>query len=162
MTIQRKIFVSLLVLGFFVSMFGCGAAKRNAQVTTQLKAKEWRPKVREMADNMGDYDIWAAGRSKARPWAIVFHPKDNPKKLTGTPDRWHKIEKKDVLLDIVGWMEATTSVAPPRLMSILGPAPERDFYAYVYTPLNQLNTRIEDENTIFVFGPDPASMRGNI
>jgi hypothetical protein len=64
-----------------------------------------------------------------------------------------------VLLDIVGWMEATTSVAPPRLMSILGPAPERDFYAYVYTQLNQLNTRIEDENTIFVFEPDPVMMK---
>jgi hypothetical protein len=160
MSIQKKVFISLLVLGFVVSMFGCGAAKRNAQFTTQLKAKEWRPKVREMADNMGDYDIWAAGRSRARPWAIVFHPKDNPKKLNGTPGRWHKIEDKNVLLDIVGWMESTTRV--PRLMSILGPAPERDFYAYVYTTLNQLNTRIEDENTIFVFGPDPAQMQGNL
>ena len=163
MTIQRKVFICLLVLGFFVSMFGCvKASKNNAQVTTQLKAKEWRPKVQEMANNMGDYNIYAAGRSKSRPWAIVFHPKDNPKKLSGNPDRWHKIEDKKVLDDLIGWMEATTTVAPPRLMSILGPAPERDFYAYVYTQLSQINTRIVDENTIFVYEPDPVMMPGNI
>ena len=154
MSIQRKVVISLLVLGFFVSMFGCGAAKKNAQFTTQLKAKEWKPKVREMANNMGDCDIYAAGRSKSVPWAIVFHPKDNPKKLTGTPERWHKIEDKKVLDDIIGWMEANTAV--PRLMSILGPEPDRAFYAYIYTPLAQINTRIVDENTIFVYEPDPV------
>ena len=153
MTIQRKIFVSLLVLGFFVSMFGCGAAKKNAQLTTPLKAKEWKPKVREMANNMGDYDIYAAGQSKSQPWAIVFHPKNNPKKLTGTPDRWHKIEDKKLLDDLIGWTEARSSI--PRLMSILGPEPDRAFYAYVYTSFAQLSTRIVDENTIFVFEPDP-------
>lgn len=154
MSNQKKVIISLLVLGFFVFMFGCAAAKKNAQVTTQLKAKEWKPKVQEMANDMGNYDIWAAGRSKSRPWAIVFHPKDNPKKLTGTPDRWHKIEDKKVLDDIIGWMETYSS--PPRLMSILGPEPDRAFYAYIYTPLAQINTRIQDENTIFVYEPDPA------
>ena len=156
MSIQKKVFISLLVLGIFISMFGCGAAKRNAQLTTPLKAKEWKPKVQEMANNMGDYDIWAAGRSKSRPWAIVFHPKNNTKKLNGTPDRWHKIEDKKVLDDLIGWMETYNTSSVPRLMSLLGPAPERDFYAYIYTPLAQINTRIQDENTIFVYEPDPA------
>jgi hypothetical protein len=154
MFIQRKVFVSLLVLGFIISMLGCGAAKRNAQITPQLKAREWKPKVQEMANNIGDYDIWAAGRSKSQPWAIVFHPKNNTKKLTGTPDRWHKIEDKKVLDDIIGWIEANSTI--PRLMSILGPDPDRAFYGYIYTPFPQINTRIEDENTIFVFEPDPA------
>ena len=154
MSIQKKVVISLLGLGFVIFMFGCGAAKKNAQITPQLKAKEWKPKVQEMANDMGNYDIWAAGRSKSRPWAIVFHPKDNPKKLTGTPDRWHKIEDKKVLDDIIGWMETYSS--PPRLMSILGPEPDRAFYAYIYTPLAQINTRIQDENTIFVYEPDPA------
>ena len=160
MSIKRRVFISLLVLGFFVSMFGCVAAKNNAQVTSQFKAKEWKPKVREMANNMGDYNIYASGRSKSRPWAIVFHPKDNPKKLTGTPDRWHKIEDKKVLDDVVGWMETYTT--PPRLLSLLGPEPDRAFYAYIYTPLSQVSTRIEDENTRFVYEPDPAMMPGTI
>ena len=155
MSIQRKVLISLLVLGFFVTMFGCVASKENALVTPQLKAKEWKPKVHEMANNMGDYNIYAAGRSKAEPWAIVFHPKDSTKKLTGTPDRWHKIEDKKVLDDIIGWMDARSS-AVARLMSILGPEPDRAFYAYIYTPLAQINTRIVDENTIFVYEPDPV------
>ena len=155
MSIQKKVFITLLVLGFFVSMFGCGAAKKNAQVTTQLKAKELKPKVKEMANNMGDYNIYAAGRSKSQPWAIVFHPKDNTKKLTGTPDRWHKIEDKKLLDDLIGWMEARTT-AIPRLLSILGPEPDRAFYGYIYTPIAQIKTQIEDENTIFIFEPDPA------
>ena len=160
MSNQKKVVVSLMLLGFVISMFGCvTAAKNNAQVTTQLKAKEWKPKVQEMANNMGDYDIWAAGQSKSRPWAIVFHPKDNPKKLTGTPDRWHKIEDKKLLDEVISWMEAARST-PPRLMSILGPEPDRAFYAYVYTPGAQINTRIVDENTIFVFEPDPVRTPG--
>jgi len=154
MSNQKKVVVSLMLLGFVMSMFGCVAAKDSAQITPQLKAKEWKPKVREMANNMGDYDIYAAGQSKGQPWAIVFHPKDNAKKLTGTPDRWHKIEDKKVLDDVIGWMEARTAV--PRLLSILGPEPGRDFYAYVYTPLAQITTRVEDANTIFVYEPDPA------
>jgi hypothetical protein len=161
MTILKKVLISLLLLGFVVSIYGCGAALRNAQLTPELKAKEWKPKVREMANNIGDYDIWAAGQSKTRPWAIVFHPKDNPKKLDGTPDRWHKLEDKNVLDDIIGWMEANgTNI--PRLMSLLGPAPDRAFFAYVYTPLAQMNTRIVDENTIFVYEPDPAMMPLNM
>jgi hypothetical protein len=113
-----------------------------------------------MANNMGDYNIYASGRSKSRPWAIVFHPKDSSKKLKGTPDRWHKIEDKKVLDDLIGWME--TYSTPPRLLSLLGPEPDRAFYAYIYTPLSQVSTRIEDENTIFVYEPDPAMMPGNI
>ena len=155
MSIHKKAFIILLVFGFFVSMFGCGAAKKNAQITPQLKAKEWKPKVQEMANNMGDYDIYAAGRNKSQPWAVVYHPKDNVKKLTGSPDRWHKIEDKKLLDEIIGWMEARASYIP-RLLSILGPEPDRAFYAYIYTPLAQIKTRIEDENTIFVFEPDPA------
>lgn len=154
MKIQKKILISLLVGTFFVSLFGCGAVKRNAQITPQLKAKEWRPKVREMANNMEDYDIWAAGVVIQRAWAIVFHPKDNPKKLNGTPDRWYKIEDKKVLDDLIGWMESRPSI--PRLLSILGPAPERDFYGYIYSHLSPINSRIEDENTIFIFEPDPT------
>ena len=161
MTIQKKILISLLLLGFVVSMFGCGAAKRNAQITPQLKANEWKPKVREMANNMEDYDIWAAGQKITRPWAVVFHPKTNAKKLKGTPDRWHKIEKKEILDEIVSWMETNVNT-PPRLMSILGPAPDRAFFAYIYTSLSQINTRVEDENTIFVFEPNPTMVRGNM
>ena len=155
MSIQKKVVVSLMLLGFVIYMFGCGAAKQNAQVTPQLKANEWRPKVQEMGNNMGDYDIYAAGLKKSQPWAVVYHPKDNVKKLTGNPDRWHKIEDKKILDEIIGWMEARAT-APPRLLSILGPEPERAFYAYIYTPIAQIKTQIEDENTIFVFEPDPA------
>ena len=154
MSFQRKIFISLLVLGFFVSLFGCGAAKRNAQITPQLKAKEWGPKVREIANNIEDYDVWAAGIVLEKAWAIVFHPKDNPNKLTGTPNRWYRIEDKERLVDLIGWMEVTPVI--PRLLSILGPAPERDFYGYMYTKLSPINSRIVDENTIFIFEPDPA------
>ena len=154
MSFQRKIFISLLVLGFFVSLFGCGAAKRNAQFKTELKSREWKPKVQEMANNMADYDIYAAGQKIGEPWALVFHPKDNPNKLTGTPDRWYKIEDRKVLDEIIGWLEARSG-AFPRLMSILGPEPDRALYGYMYTPIPQPKTRIVDENTIFVFEPDP-------
>ena len=106
------------------------------------------------------YNIYAAGRDRQTPWAIVFHPKDSTKKLKGTPDRWHKIEDKKLLDSLIGWME--TYQRPPRLMSLLGPEPDRAFFAYIYTPLNQMNTRIEDENTIFVYEPDPMMMPGNI
>ena len=67
MSVQRKIVVSLMLLGSLVYMAGCGAAKRNAQVTPQLKASEWKPKVRELANNMGEYNVYAAGVTKSRP-----------------------------------------------------------------------------------------------
>ena len=160
MSFQRKVLFILVLLGFCITMVGCGAAKKNAQLASQFKAKEWKPKVQEMANNMGDYDIYAAGRNRKTPWAIVFHPKDNPKKLQGTPDRWHKIEDKKVLDGLISWMETYRN--PPRLLSLLGPEPERDFYAYIYTPLSQMNTRIVDDNTIFVYEPDPTMMPQNI
>ena len=154
MSNQKKVIIPLLVLGFFVFLFGCNAAKKNAQVTPQLKAKEWRPKVREMSNNMGDYDIYAAGVTRAQPWAIGFIPKDSLNRLTGTLGRWYKIEDKKLLDELIGWMEVRTT-AIPRLMSVLGPEPDRAFFGYIYSPLN-IRTRIVDENTIFVFEPDPA------
>jgi hypothetical protein len=156
MSLQRKVFISLLVLWFLVSMFGCVGGKNNAQITPQLKAREWAPKVREMANNIEDYDIWVAGVTMARPWAIVFDPKDNPRRLTGTPDRWTKIEDKKKLDEIIGWVEIDSGLGPPRLLSILGPAPDREFYAYIYTAISPINTRMVDENTIFVYEPNPA------
>lgn len=160
MTIQKKALISLLLLGFVVPMLGC-AVQKNAVLKTTFKAKEWKPKVREMANNIGDYDIWGAGQSKDRPWAIVFHPKDNSKKVIGTPGRWKKIEDKKVLDDLIGWMESYGSDVP-RLMSLLGPAPDRAFFAYVYTILSQMNARIKDENTVFLYDPDPAMMPLNL
>ena len=67
MSVQRKIVVSLMLLGFLVYVAGCGAAKRNALVTPQLKASEWKPKVRELANSMEDYNVYAAGVTISRP-----------------------------------------------------------------------------------------------
>ena len=153
MSNQKKVIVLLMLVGFVMSVFGCAASQRNALVTPQLNASEWSPKVREMANNMGDYDIYAAGVTRAQPWAIGFLPKDNDKRLTGTPDRWHKIEDKQVLDELIGWMETRTT-AIPRLLSVLGPEPDRAFFGYIYSPL-RIRTRIVDENTIFIFEPDP-------
>lgn len=155
MSIQKKVVVALMLFGFVIFIFGCGAAKRNAQVTPQLKSREWKPKVRELSNNMGDYDIYAAGINKSRPWAIGFLPKNNTKRLTGTPEQWHKIEDKKTLDDLIGWMEAKPN-AIPRLLSVLGPEPDRAFFGYIYSPLAQISTRIVDENTIFVYVPDPV------
>jgi len=156
MSTQKRVLVLLMLLGFTLYMFGCGAAKRNAQVTPQLKASEWKPKVRELSNNMGDYDIYAAGVTKARPWAIGFLPKNSTRRLTGTPEQWHKIEDKKTLDELIGWMETNTPNAVPRLLSVLGPEPDRAFFGYIYSPLSPINTRIVDENTIFVFVPDPT------
>ena len=154
MSVQRKIVVSLMLLGFLVYMAGCGAAARNAQVTPQLKAGEWKPKVRELANDMGDYNVYAAGITKSRPWAIGFLPKNSPRRLTGSPEQWFKVEDKNTLDELIGWMESKPA-ATPRLLSVLGPEPERAFFGYIYSPMPQINTRIIDENTIYVFVPDP-------
>jgi hypothetical protein len=155
MSVQRKFVVSLILLGFFVYMVGCGAAKRNAQVTPQLKASEWKPKVRELANNMEEYNVYAAGITISRPWAIGFVPKNSTRRLTGTPDQWYKVENKKTLDDLIGWMESHPG-AVPRLMSVLGPEPERAFFGYIYSPIGQISTRVMDDNTIFVFVPDPS------
>lgn len=155
MATQKKVIISLMLFGFLVYMFGCAAAKKNAQVTTQLKANEWKLKVRELSNNMGEYNIYAAGINKSQPWAIGFLPKNSTKRLTGTPEQWNKIEDKKLLDELVGWMESKPG-AVPRLLSVLGPEPDRAFYGYIYSPMAQISTRIVDENTIFVFVPDPA------
>jgi hypothetical protein len=155
MSVQRKFIVSLMLLGFLVYMISCGAAKRNAQVTPQLKASEWKPKVQELANSMGDYNVYAAGITKSRPWAIGFVPKNSTRRLTGSPDQWYKIEDKKTLDEIIGWMESKPG-AIPRLMSVLGPEPERAFFGYIYSPMPQISTRVMDDNTIYVYVPDPA------
>lgn len=154
MSVQRKIVVSLMLLGFLVYVAGCGAAKRNALVTPQLKASEWKPKVRELANSMEDYNVYAAGVTISRPWAIGFVPKNSPRKLTGSPEQWYKVENKKTLDDLIGWIESKPA-AIPRLMSVLGPEPDRAFFGYIYSAMPQINTKIINENTIYVFVPDP-------
>jgi hypothetical protein len=155
MSNQRKVVVSLMLLGFVVYILGCGATARNAQVTSQFKAAEWKPKVQELANNMGDYNIYAAGITKSRPWAIAFLPKNSQKRLTGTPGQWYEIEDKKDLDELIGWMDSYPG-AMPRLLSVLGPEPERAFFGYIYSPMAQISTGVQDENTIYVFVPDPG------
>jgi len=140
--------IIVVVLVFLI--YGCAQLKGYGKIRV-LSRHEEKVSLQELEKNWQDYTIYYAGLSVDTAAAIVFDPKNDDKTLTG--DKWIKVEDKETLLELIGWIR-TYIQFDPRLWRILGP--DDQFYGYLFFALGHVVIKSVDDTTMYVYDlPSP-------
>lgn len=112
----------------------------SESVTIEVLEKNWE-----------DYVIHYAGISVGTPAGIMFDPTDDDRTLTG--DKWIKVEDKEILSELIGWMK-TYIEFNPQIWRILGP--NNEFFGYLFYPsylmyADTVVIKVIDDKTMYVY-----------
>jgi len=113
---------------------------KGNKVTIEMLEKKWE-----------DYVIRYAGLSVGNPAGIMFDPRNDMRTLTG--DKWIKVEDKDTLSELIGWMKTYTEFNP-QIWRILGP--DNEFFGYLFYPAylmhaDKIVIRAVDDTTMYIY-----------
>jgi hypothetical protein len=126
-------------------LLGCAGLHAYGSLRLLAGGKEGVTMER-LVDRWQDYDIYYSGIAVHKPSAILFDPKGDEKTLQVHP-WWVRVEKKDMLLEILKWMDFYRRF-PPRLRAVLGP--DNAFFGYMYTPWDHALIKVVDDKTLWV------------
>jgi hypothetical protein len=104
--------------------------------------------VEQLVQDWQSYNVLFAGVHRKLPSAVLFDRLDD--NITVTGDRWHPVEDKDTLKDLVGWIQNQQPIGPyyPRLWEMQGP--DGALYGYMFTSWTSAVMKVVDENTVEV------------
>jgi hypothetical protein len=142
---KKYIYLTIFgLIGLFL-IYGCSWLKSYGKIRV-LSRHEEKVSIQELEKNWQDYIIYYAGLSVDTAAAIMFDPKNDGKTLIG--DRWIKIEDKETLLELIGWIR-TYIQFDPRLWRILGP--DEQFYGYLFFASDYAVIKAVDDKTMYVY-----------
>jgi hypothetical protein len=139
---------SLIILILTMSlMSSCALIKDYGKVRLSSELGD-EMTIQKLQENWKDYRISYAGTSISIPAAIMFDPKDDERELVG--DRWTRVESKETVSEIVGWINTYTQFYP-RLHVILGP--DNQLFGYIFYPwiADNIVAKLIDEGTLYVY-----------
>ena len=145
---NRNIYMVMrgLVLVFFIS--GCALHTGYGKIRPQPRQGE-RVTIQELQESWEDYAIHYAGLSLGTVAGIIFDPKNDKRTLTG--DKWIRVEDRETLSELIGWMKTYTEYNP-QIWRILGP--DNEFYGYLYYPRyhgGHAVAKVVNDTTLYVY-----------
>ncbi len=146
----RKFSIGLILLAASVFIFGCA----SFGILRPIKADDVT--IETLTKNWTNYTVYWTGIDIGEPTGIVFDPKADDKALTGSGDRWFKVESEESLAKMIGWMKFN-KLYYPYLWAMVGP--DGQLYGYVYTGYTRFAMKLVDDKTMLVYGV-PATLRG--
>ena len=110
-----------------------------------------RVAIEQLVENWEDYVIHYAGLNVGNPAGIMFDLKADDRTLTG--EKWVKVEDKETLSELIGWMKSYTEYYP-RIWRILGP--NNEFFGYLFYPsyhmyADNVVIKVIDDKTMYVY-----------
>ena len=126
-------------------IYGCAQLKGYGKITA-LPRYEEKISLQELEKNWQDYTIYYAGLSVGTAAGIMFDPKHDDKTLTS--DKWIKIEDKETLSAVIGWIQ-TYIQFDPRLWRIVGP--DDQFYGYLFFAWGHVVIKSISDTTMYVY-----------
>ena len=143
---MRKVFLTFIVAAVLtLSLLGCASNVKVRsrtvhpnQVTVQHLLKDWQ-----------NYTVYFTGHGSGHPSAVLFDLKNDERVVIA--DRWWKVEKYEVLADLVDSIQRQVPIAYyyPKLLELLGPDNLR--YAYVFTAWDHVPGNMIDHRTMQLF-----------
>jgi hypothetical protein len=141
---QKHFGVVLVLAALVLTGHGCASYSGSRsqmvhgnRITVQGLVKDWQ-----------DYTVYFTGHGRGHPSAVLFKPKDDDRVVIA--DRWWKVEKYEILTDLVDSIQRQTPISfyYPRLLELVGPDNHR--YGYVFTSWDHVVVRLIDERTMVV------------
>jgi hypothetical protein len=133
----------LLLVGFVVFFSGC-----SLQGTyTIVPPVSGNVTIQALLENWQDYDVYFAGLDVGIPAAVMFHPKNDDRKIT--VDRWSKVESRKLLADLIDSIQRQTSFSYPKLFEMRDP--QGHLYAFIFTEWDVILTKMIGDHNMFFF-----------
>lgn len=142
---KKYIHPAVIGLVLLFLMCGCSWLKSYGKLRV-LSRHDEKITIQELEKNWQDYTIYYTGLSVDTAAGIMFDPKNDDKILTG--DEWIKIEDKETLSELVGWIR-TYIQFDPRLWRILGP--DDQFYGYLFFAWGHVVIKVVDDRTMYMY-----------
>ena len=142
---KKYIYLTIFGLISLFLIYGCSWLKSYGKIRV-LSRHEEKVSLQELEKNWQDYTIYYAGLSVGTAAGIMFDPKNDDKTLIS--DKWIKIEDKETLLELIGWIQ-TYIQFDPRLWKIVGP--DEQFYGYLFCACNHVVIKSVDDTTMYVY-----------
>ena len=105
------------------------------------------PKIEQLSENWKNYYVYAfyLSASQSRPYAIVFDPKGDGRKLK-VHKSWSWVKDKKQLLRLIAMLRTTESFVDMWVIH----CPDKQTYGYMYTSHNDVAVRVVDEKTLWL------------
>jgi hypothetical protein len=144
---KSRIFLYPLIIAFVMIflIYGCAQLKGYGKIKV-ISRHEEKVSLQELETNWQDYTIYYAGLSVDTAAGIMFDPKNDDKTLIG--DKWIKIEDKETLSALIGWIQ-TYIQFDPRLWRIVGS--DDQFYGYLFCACSHVVIKSVDDTTMYVY-----------
>ena len=148
---SKRIYAVLTGVIIMLLFFGCASMFTGYGKLRPQPMRGQTVAIGELEENWKDYVIHYAGLSVGTPAAIMFDPKDDARRLTG--EKWTKVEDKETLSELIGWMETYTEFNP-QIWRILGP--NNEFFGYLFYPsyrthIDSVVIKAIDDKTMYVY-----------
>ena len=148
---SKRVYIALIGVTIMLLFSGCASMLAGYGKLRPQSVRDQRVAIGELEENWEDYVIHYAGLSVGSPAAIMFDPKDDDRTLTG--EKWIKVEDKETLSELIGWMKTYTEFNP-QIWRILGP--NNEFFGYLFYPshrthLDNVVIKVIDDKTMYVY-----------
>ena len=148
---SKRVYMALMGLIIMLLFFGCGSMLTGYGKLRPQPMRGHAVAIGELEENWKDYVIHYAGFNVGNPAGIMFDPKDDHRTLTG--EKWVKVEDKETLSELIGWMKTYTEFNP-QVWRISGP--NNEFFGYLFYPsyrthLDNVVIKVIDDKTMYVY-----------
>jgi hypothetical protein len=148
---NKYIYIALMGVMVIFLFSGCASMLTGYGKLRPQPLKSERVTLEALEKNWEDYVIHYAGLSVGTPAGIMFDPKDDDRTLTG--NKWIKVEAKETLSELIGWMKTYTEFNP-QIWKILGP--NNEFFGYLFYPsyimhVDTVVIKVIDDKTMYVY-----------
>jgi hypothetical protein len=150
---KSYIISSLTVLTALIFMFGC-APHAKVLPGAGTRADE-RDVFKWLVENSDEYHVYGFEWNN-KVEALLFDPKADNNTIQVT-EKWKRIPDKAALDNAIQNSEFLKLHLLPALYRIVGPS--GGVWAYIASYITQVNTKVIDEKTLLVLGPQPPATR---
>jgi hypothetical protein len=148
---SKRLYMALIGVIIMLLFSGCASMLTGYGKLRPQSMRGQRVAIEELEENWEDYVIHYAGLSVGTPAGIMFDPKGDGRTLTG--EKWIKVEDKETLSELIGWMKTYTEFNP-QIWRILGP--NNEFFGYLFYPSHRMHgdnvvIKVIDDNTMYIY-----------
>jgi hypothetical protein len=143
MNLKRLLYIGLLTAILSAVGFGFSAKNRYGRVTVVPNM----PTIEQLSENWKDYYVYVfyLSGSQSRPYAIMFDPKDDGRKLQ-VHKLWSPVKEEKQLHTLIALVTRSEWLAGMWVIH----SPDKQTYGYMYTSHNDVAIRVVDEKTLWL------------
>lgn len=140
----------LFCAGFALFLFICGCSSTHGIGKIRIQSADEKVNIDYLMENWLDFHVYYYGYSVKDPWAVLFDPKTDGKRIDA--GKWYRVTDRQELEGLYTWNRSRGQMFV-KLYRVLGP--DDQLYGYMYSKRRDVNIRAVDASTLWVDNLSP-------